>query len=177
MSDDVDDLHLPLMPEPIGRTHITILSVVSLESTTQMWIRRSSDVNWVFHTEVNFGLEFFICAKWLLSLYWLSNISIPSIWWEFQIVPNTGGTQCPIIQTWSIEMSSSPFPLLAMAQVCGLESGNQILPPRTWIWNKFQRTIGRLRFSQGSNGVQECGGPDFRIVTLQPDGSYYKIIG
>lgn len=34
MSDDVDDLHLPLMPEPIGRTHITILSVVSLESTT-----------------------------------------------------------------------------------------------------------------------------------------------
>lgn len=66
MSNDVDNLHLPLMPERIGRTHITILSVVSLESTTH-----SLDVNTsvlrcelgVFHTEVNFGLEFFICAE------------------------------------------------------------------------------------------------------------------
>lgn len=40
MSNDVDNLHLPLMPEPKGRTHITILSVVSLESTTH-----SLDVN------------------------------------------------------------------------------------------------------------------------------------
>lgn len=36
------------------------------------------------------------------SSYWLSNVSIPSLWREFAIVCSAGGTQCPSVhhRTW-----------------------------------------------------------------------------
>lgn len=126
----------PLPSHPWAhRQHTHNNTLVNLESTPHMSILICE---FSVSPRGQFWPWILICADWLLSLYWLSSICTLSIWQEFPIVCTTSGTQCSTVhyRTWSIEISFSPYPLPATARVCGLESGDHLLPTRTWIWNK-----------------------------------------